>query len=196
MNSGDIPLMVCTRETAILPVATLENIWPKTWNIESGAVVWIIALDGGFKPFFIPGMRCERPGMTREMKLNTIHQLDTNANCRTVRVTGCGKALRIDFDDVLESPDTKYHIRHNTTSFTDTGAFNASTISPALADPALARILPILSDIDPDLECCFGEPPREGARFNGVPEESQPVVTGGLLVVGRPYRLLEFNLGA
>ena len=28
-----------------------------------------------------------------------------------------------------------------TTSFTDTGAFNASTISPALADPALDRIL-------------------------------------------------------
>ena len=83
-----------------------------------------------------------------------------------------------------------------TTSFTETGAFNASTISPALADPALARILPNLSDIDPDLVCSFGEPPREGARFDGLPEKSQPVLTGGLLVVGRPYRPLVLNLDA
>ena len=113
MNKGDIPLMVCTKETAILPVATLENMWPNTWNMESGTVVLMTALDGGLKPFFIPGMRSERPGMICERKLNVMHQPDTNANCKTVRVTGWGKPLRIDFEDVFESPDTKYLVSPN-----------------------------------------------------------------------------------
>ena len=62
-----------------------------------------------------------------------------------------------------------------TTSFTDTGAFNASTISPALADPALDRILLNWSDIEPDLEC----EPRE---LSENPEESWPAVIRGLLL--------------
>lgn len=73
-----------------------------------------------------------------------------------------------------------------TTSFIDTGAFNASTISPALADPALDRILLNWSDIEieADLECV----PR-GLSEN--PEESWPVVTIGLLLPVEWYRLLE-----
>ena len=82
---------------------------------------------------------------------------------------------------------TKSHLLKLTTSFIDTGAFNASTISAALADPALALILPIWSDIEPDLEC----EPREEERLSENPEASRLVVTGGLLLpVGR-YRLLE-----
>jgi hypothetical protein len=36
----------------------------------------------------------------------------TNANCIRVRVAGLGKALRIDFEDVLVKAEEKYHTIH------------------------------------------------------------------------------------
>lgn len=39
---------------------------------------------------------------------NVKHHNETKANCMIVRVIGCGKAFRIDFDDVFVSADVKY----------------------------------------------------------------------------------------
>ena len=37
------------------------------------------------------------------------HHIETDANCTIVNVTGFGKAVRIDFEDVLVSADVIYH---------------------------------------------------------------------------------------
>ena len=68
----------------------------------------MIAHEGGLRPYFIPGIIRLPDGSSRERKLRKMHQPDTNANCRTVNVTGWGNALRIDFEDVFDSPETVY----------------------------------------------------------------------------------------
>lgn len=40
-----------------------------------------------------------------------MHHIDTNANCTTVRVTGFGRAFRMDFEDVLVTAEVKYQMR-------------------------------------------------------------------------------------
>jgi hypothetical protein len=37
------------------------------------------------------------------------HQMETDANCTIVNVTGFGKAVSIDFEEVFVSADVMYH---------------------------------------------------------------------------------------
>ena len=43
-----------------------------------------------------------------------MHQEDTKANWISVKVTGFGKALRMDLEDVLVRADVRYHMMHRT----------------------------------------------------------------------------------
>jgi hypothetical protein len=40
-----------------------------------------------------------------------MHHIDTNANCTAVRVTGFGRAFRMDFEDVFVTAEVKYQMR-------------------------------------------------------------------------------------
>jgi hypothetical protein len=69
--------MVCTVLTGMREIAKLEKMWPPTWNMPMGNVVWRIALVG---------VRSWDMRITGDMhnRLST----DTNANCTMVSVTG------------------------------------------------------------------------------------------------------------
>lgn len=64
--------------------------------------------DGYLKPFLSAGMLLLRPGNMFARDANIKHHDETDANCIIVSVTGCGKALRIDFDEVFVNADVIY----------------------------------------------------------------------------------------
>jgi len=43
-------------------------------------------------------------------QVRTKHQSETEANCAIVRVTGLGKALRMDLEEVFVSAEVMYHV--------------------------------------------------------------------------------------
>lgn len=71
--------------------------------------VYSICLDGGRMPFFSAGIDLFRMGKTEARYAMMRHQMETDANCTIVNVTGFGKAVNIDFEDVLVSADVMYH---------------------------------------------------------------------------------------
>lgn len=97
---------MCTRLTAILSIAILLAIWPPTWNRARGAVVVMIALVGNRRPPERPGI--VRNGVTRASRDNTMHHDETNENCMSVSVMGCGKELRIVLEEVFDSAEVRY----------------------------------------------------------------------------------------
>lgn len=68
--------------------------------------------DGGAMPFRRAGIAVFREGKMAEQYVIRRHHRETNTNCIRVRVTGFGRALRIDFDDVLVTAEVIYQIRH------------------------------------------------------------------------------------
>ena len=99
--------------------------------------------DGGFSPFFNAGMAFLSGGNTAANQVRTRHHSDTDANCAMVRVTGWGKALRMDFEEVFVSAEVMYHVIQRPINFQDMGALRASANSCAfsLTLPCLLRNL-------------------------------------------------------
>lgn len=60
-------------------------------------------------PFFSAGIDCLSPGKTDAAYARMRHHTETDANCTIVKVTGFGKAVNIDFEEVLVSADVMYH---------------------------------------------------------------------------------------
>jgi uncharacterized protein YpuA (DUF1002 family) len=58
-------------------------------------------------------MIAETVGHFRAEYESRTHHPETKANCMMVKVTGRGKAFRIDFEEVLVIAEDMYHIRHN-----------------------------------------------------------------------------------
>ena len=65
-------------------------------------------------PFFKAGILALRLGKSVDIYAKNRHHPETKANCMIVRVIGLGKALRIDFDEVLVKAELKYQTRHRT----------------------------------------------------------------------------------
>jgi hypothetical protein len=113
--------------------------------------VYSICLDGGRMPFFSAGIDLFRMGKTEARYAMMRHQMETDANCTIVNVTGFGNAVNIDFEDVLVNADVMYHAMQSawmkldrspyteqlpskrTTSVYDIGAFKASANSCAFS---------------------------------------------------------------
>lgn len=66
------------------------------------------SLDGYLIPFLSAGMAVFKRGKTEANCAKTRHHRETHANCTMVKVTGFGKALRMDFEDVFVSADVMY----------------------------------------------------------------------------------------
>jgi hypothetical protein len=66
-------------------------------------------LDGLSIPFRSAGTDVLRVGKMEAMYARIRHHIETEANCMMVRVTGCGSAVRMDFEDVLVKAEVMYH---------------------------------------------------------------------------------------
>lgn len=55
-----------------------------------------------------------RLGKTSARYAKRMHHRETKANCTIVRVTGCGNAMRIDFEDVFVRAEVRYQMTHRT----------------------------------------------------------------------------------
>jgi hypothetical protein len=60
-------------------------------------------------PFFSAGIDLFRMGKIEARYASMRHQIETEANCTIVNVTGFGNAVSIDFEEVLVSADVMYH---------------------------------------------------------------------------------------
>ena len=100
--------MVCTNDTGILLVATELAMCPPTWKNASGAVVAITRPVGYLNPPCNPGTARPTAGRNRASTLNSTHHPLTKENWIKVSVTGRGNALRMLFEDVLDSADARY----------------------------------------------------------------------------------------
>jgi hypothetical protein len=110
VNKGDSPLIVCTKETGILLVASELRTCPPIWNMASGRVVITRSLVGGRMPYLRNGMVCFMRGYRLASAARKRHHPDTKANCMMVSVTGFGRAVRMAFEDVLEKMDVMYQM--------------------------------------------------------------------------------------
>jgi hypothetical protein len=108
VSSGDRPLMVCTRDTGILDVASALRMCPPIWKQVRGSVAIMSSFDGGRIPYFRKGIVCFMRGNLRAAAASTRHHPDTKANCTVVRVTGCGSAVRMAFEDMLVKMEVMY----------------------------------------------------------------------------------------
>ena len=102
-------MMVCTSETGIFEVAKELKRWPNNWNTASGMAVYSICTDGRSMPFFSAGMDLFRSGKTDATCAKMRHQIETEANCANVNVTGFGKAVKMDFEEVFVRAEVMYH---------------------------------------------------------------------------------------
>jgi hypothetical protein len=100
--------MEWTSDTGILDVASALRICPPIWKQVRGSVAIISSLDGDRMPYFRKGIVCFRRGNLRAAAASSRHHPDTNANCTVVRVTGCGSAVRIAFEDMLVKMEVMY----------------------------------------------------------------------------------------
>ena len=87
------------------------RIWPVNWKIAKGNAVIRTSREGYLMPFLRAGILFLRDGITLERYTNTKHHIDTKANWIIVRVIGCGRAFRIDFDDVCVMAEVMYQTR-------------------------------------------------------------------------------------
>lgn len=62
-------------------------------------------------PFLSAGTAVFRRGKMRASHAKKRHQPETKANCMIVSVIGLGKALSIDFEEVLVKAELKYQMR-------------------------------------------------------------------------------------
>lgn len=121
---------------------------------------------------------------TRPRMARVIHQDETHANWITVRVTGCGKALRMVLDEVLVRAELIYQTRQSTwktpsacikacdgcrhtISLTEMGAFRASANSAAFA-VTLPFLVLMVWMASPMLFC--------RPCFDGIPEVCVPEI--------------------
>lgn len=136
-----------------------EAMWPATWKMPRGAVDNNIARVGYLGRDEIVA------GRNRDNDIKSSENIKTKANWMRVSVTGCGKALRIDFDEVFESAEVRYletairqllppktprdtnHTRQSAINFHDTGALKLSTTSLAVTLAARFRPARIASDM-------------------------------------------------
>ena len=65
-------------------------------------------------PFLRAGIFLFKDGKILAKMPKNMHHPETKANWITVKVIGFGKALRIDFEDVLVRAELKYQIRQRT----------------------------------------------------------------------------------
>jgi hypothetical protein len=108
VSSGDRPLIVCTRDTGIRDVASALRMWPPIWKQVRGSVAMMSSFDGDRIPYFKNGIVCFKRGNLRAAAASTRHHPETKANCTVVRVTGCGSAVRMAFDDMLVKMEVMY----------------------------------------------------------------------------------------
>jgi hypothetical protein len=113
VSSGDSPLMVCTRDTGILDVASALRMCPPIWKQVKGSVAMINSLDGGRIPYLRKGIVCFMRGNLRAAAASTRHHPETKANCTVVRVTGWGSAVRMALEDMLVKMDVMYQTAHS-----------------------------------------------------------------------------------
>lgn len=66
----------------------------------------MMALVGNRRPPERPGI--VRNGVTRASRDSAMHHDETNENCMSVSVTGCGKELRIVLEEVFDSAEERY----------------------------------------------------------------------------------------
>lgn len=66
----------------------------------------MMALVGNRRPPERPGI--VRNGVTRASRDSAMHHDETNENCMSVSVTGCGKELRIALEEVFDSAEERY----------------------------------------------------------------------------------------
>lgn len=111
VKSGERPLMVCTRDTGIFSVAVEESMCPPIWKSARGRVVDITSRLGYRIPFLKAGIAVLRRGKRRASHAKKRHQPETKANCMIVSVIGLGKALSIDFEEVLVKAELRYQTR-------------------------------------------------------------------------------------
>jgi len=78
--------------------------------MDSGNAVESTSQDGGLSPCFSAGIALLNGGIMLASHVSIKHQSETEANCAIVRVTGLGKALRIDFEEVFVRAEVMYHI--------------------------------------------------------------------------------------
>lgn len=112
VRRGERPLMVWTKETGILLVASALSKCPPIWKHVSGRVAIIRSLDGDRIPYFRNGIVCFMRGYFRARAASSRHQPDTKANWTVVRVTGCGRAVRITLEDMFVKMEVKYQTAH------------------------------------------------------------------------------------
>jgi hypothetical protein len=60
-------------------------------------------------PFFSAGIDLFKMGKIEARYARIRHQMETDANCTIVNVTGFGNAVSIDLEEVLVSADVMYH---------------------------------------------------------------------------------------
>ena len=113
VKSGERPLIVWTRETGIWAVAVELRMWPRSWKTARGSAVLMTSLLGYLIPCLSAGTAVFRAGKRCARYAEKIHQPETKANWTMLRVTGCGKALRMDFEDVFVRAEVMYQITHS-----------------------------------------------------------------------------------
>ncbi len=69
--------------------------------------------EGRRSPFFSAGIDLFKEGKMDAKLVKIKHQMDTEANCTTVRVAGLGNAFKIDLDEVFVSADVMYQVIHS-----------------------------------------------------------------------------------
>lgn len=90
------------------------SIWPANWKIASGNAVKITSRDGYSMPVLRAGTFLFSEGNSLERYVRNRHHVDTKPNCTVVSVTGCGRAFKIDFDEVFVVADVVYHTMQRT----------------------------------------------------------------------------------
>ncbi len=70
------------------------------------------SLLGGLISCLRTGISVRKEWYLRASAAEKKHQDDTKANCIRVRVTGFGKAMRMDLEDVFDMMDVAYQIPH------------------------------------------------------------------------------------
>lgn len=106
--SGDSPLIVCTKDTGILDVASALRMCPPIMNAVRGSVATIISLCGRRIPYFRNGIVCFMRGYRLAKAANIMHHPETNANWTVVRVIGFGSAVRMVFEDMFVKMEVMY----------------------------------------------------------------------------------------